>query len=145
MKICIFLDVDGVLNQYRISERIRRNRTKGFNKAFTPFPKKVQRLSKLINQYNIDVYLFSAWTEKKLSPHVPFTIKGDTRKDVNRVNEIAKEYMHSIIIDDEVSVFNKEEYGILDSSIIQVQPHYNYGLVSKDFKKIKVLLREITV
>lgn len=145
MSICIFLDVDGVLNQYRISERIRRNRTHGFNKAFTPFPKKVQRLSKLIEQYNIDVYLFSAWTEKKLKPHVPFTIKGDTNKNVERVNEIAKSYTHSIIIDDEVSVFRDEKYGILDPAIIQIQPQYEYGLISEDFRRIKLLLSELTV
>ena len=145
MKICLFLDVDGVLNQYRITERIRRNRTKGFNRSFDPFPKKVQRLTKLIQDYDIDVYLFSAWTEKKLSPFITFDIKGDTRKKINLVNEISKGYDHAIIIDDEVSVFKKEPYGVLDPDIKQFQPNYEYGLITEDFKRIKQHLSEVTV
>src|SRR5574344_1803919 len=92
-KICLFLDIDGVMNQYRRCERIRRCRSKkiDWSKCFDPFPKKVQRLSKLIKEFNIDVYIFSAWTQKELEGFFPFKIAGDTCKNINIVNKISKE------------------------------------------------------
>ena len=142
--IALFLDVDGVLNQYRASERRRRFKI-SYNYTFQPFHKKVLRLSKLVKKYNLDVYLFSAWTIEDLQIHLPFKIKGDTRKWACNVNDISKKYKHSILIDDEVSGFiNKtgERYD-LDSAIITYQPNYNFGLVLKDFKNIERILKEI--
>lgn len=140
--IALFLDVDGVLNQYRVSERIKRFKI-GYDYTFQPFSKKVLRLAKLVNKYNLDVYLFSAWTIDDLQRYLPFKIKGDTRKWACNVNDISKEYKHSILIDDEVQgLFNNvgERYD-LDSTIITYQPNYNFGLVLKDFKNIERILK----
>ena len=136
---CIFLDVDGVLNQYNREERMRRVRTKGFSGAFNPFPKKVQRLHKIIIEFNIDVYLFSAWTTEKLSEFVRFNITEDTRKDVERINEISKQYKKAILIEDELLHFEDK----LDVGILTLQPNYDYGLVLSDFHKLKRLLEDI--
>lgn len=66
-RICLFLDIDGVMNQYRHCERIRRCRSKKISrsKCFDPFPKKVQRLSKLIKNYNIDMFIYLVLGLKK--------------------------------------------------------------------------------
>ena len=141
-KIAMFLDVDGVLNQYRISERKRRMRTMGYANTFEPFPKKIIKLAKLIKKYNIDVYVFSAWTIKDLQPHLPFILKGDTNKYAENVINIMKEYKYSILIDDELSsgLFGHERTTI-PQNLLTYQPNYNYGLIQKDFKKINNLLK----
>lgn len=148
--IALFLDVDGVLNQYRRSERIRRHKIEKRNNfkdeydTFKPFQKKVLRLAKLVKKHNIDVYVFSAWTIENLQPHLPFKLLGDTRKNGSDVNEIAKQYKHNILVDDEASVIfdNGERYNI-DKSIKMYQPHYDYGLVLKDFKNIDKLIKKL--
>ena len=146
--IALFLDVDGVLNQYRRCERIRRHKIEKRNNfkdefdTFKPFQKKVKRLAKLVKKYDIDVYVFSAWTIENLQPHVPFELKGDTRKHGANVNEIAKLYKHNILIDDEASViFDKSERYNIDRRIAMYQPHYDYGLVLKDFKRLDYILK----
>jgi len=153
--IVLFLDVDGVLNQYNHHERIRRYKIHRLNNfstktdTFNPFKKKVLRLSKLVKKYNIDVYVFSAWTIKKLQIHLPFKLIKDTHKWACNVNSISKNYRFSVLIDDEVSSFiNKkeiEEYEkgryILDKNIITYQPNYKFGLVKKDFIKLDRLFK----
>ena len=44
-KICLFLDIDGVMNQYRPCERTRRCRREDISRSgcFDPFPKKILR------------------------------------------------------------------------------------------------------
>ena len=142
MKTVLFLDVDGVLNQYNIPQRIRRKRTHGFSKMFDPFPKKVQRLSKLVKKYNIDVYVFSAWTIDNLRPFLPFTLSGDTRKYANDVEEIMKDYDKCILIDDEVSwgIYGHERKPIpKDLEVINIDG--DYGMVLEDFKKLERTLK----
>lgn len=140
-RICLFLDIDGVMNQYRHCERIRRCHSKkiGRSKCFAPFPKKVQRLSKLIKKYNIDVYIFSAWTQKELEKFFPFNISGDTRKSVSEINRISKDYDVSILIEDEVIGYTNKGY-VFEVSKIFI-PHYDFGLVKKDFNNIKNYLK----
>lgn len=144
MKICLFLDIDGVMNQYRHSERIRRCHSKkiGWSKCFDPYPKKVQRLTKLIKKYNIDVFIFSAWTKNNLIPFFKFDIKGDTRKSIAELNDIAKNYDISILIEDEVLGYKHKGYTFEVSKIFI--PHYDFGLVKKDFNKIKNYLKDIS-
>jgi len=157
-KIAIYLDVDGVLNQYDHHERIRRykihKKAKFSSKTdvFNPFQKKVLRLYKLIKKYNVDTYVFSAWTLKDLQLHVPFKLLGDTCKWANQVNEISKNYSFNLLIDDEVSSFiNREEKDYekgrykLNKNIITYQPHYNFGLVKKDFKNLERILNEFRI
>lgn len=141
MKICLFLDIDGVLNQYRRCERIRRcnNPKIGRSKCFDPFPKKVKRLASIIKKYNIETYIFSAWRQEELEEFLPFNIYGDTRKSVKEVNEIAKNYDISILIDDEASAVITR-YGPIEVSKI-FQPYYNLGLCKKDFSDIKNYLK----
>lgn len=141
MKICLFLDVDGVLNQYRISERIRRcqNSKIGRSKCFNPYPKKVKRLSSIINKYNIDVYIFSAWRKEELEKLVHFKLLGDTRKSIEAVNSIAKSYDYSILIDDEYSALIKR-YGTPEVDKF-FQPNYEFGLCKKDFRLLKLYLK----
>jgi len=148
-KIALFLDVDGVLNQYRRSERIRRHRI-DYDFCFAPFKKKVARLTKLVKKYNIDVYVFSAWTEENLQSHLPFKLSGDTLKWIKNVNKQAEEYEHSLLIDDEISPKMGKENGyggeqvVLTENIITYKPHNNFGLVLKDFKKIDRILKELS-
>jgi len=141
-KIALFLDVDGVLNQYMVSERKRRVKTKGFFNVFDPFPKKVIRLHKLIKRYDIDVYVFSAWTKEKLQHYLPFKLCGDTFKLGKFVNKVSEEYKHSVLIDDEASVIfdEKERYNI-NEKVIKYQPNGDIGLVLNDFKKLDKLFR----
>lgn len=136
-KIAIFLDVDGVLNQYRISERKRRLKTKGKNKIFDPFPKKIKRISKYVTKYNIDVHLFSAWSKEKLMNFLPFNIIEDTRKSEDKINEISRKYKLSIIIDDEIS-----HYKNINANIIKIQPDYIFGFIKKDELILKKILKE---
>jgi predicted PilT family ATPase len=142
--IALFLDVDGVLNQYRVSERIRRFKI-GYDYTFQPFKKKVLRLSKLVKKYNIDVYVFSAWTEDDLQKYLPFRLKGDTKKWISHMNEVSESYKHSIVIDDEISTIAthgcKGEDVRLNANIVKYQPHSSYGLVLKDFKNIDKILK----
>jgi len=142
-KTALFLDVDGVLNQYRRCERIRRHKI-DYDYTFRPFRKKVIRLAKLVKKYNLDVFVFSAWTIENLQPHLPFELKGDTRKWSERVLDIAKNYDTSILIDDELSsgLFGHERTEIPKELIIY-QPHYDFGLVLEDFKKIDKMLKEL--
>ena len=148
--IVLFLDVDGILNQYDISSRIRRKRTKGYSNIFNPFKKKVQRLSKLVKKYNMDVYLFSAWTEDKLKEFIHFELKGNTFKWAKNVNKIFKDYKHGIIIDDEISEIDnpkrietdKDRYQ-KNKKIIRYQPLYNFGLVKDDFQKLNRILKRM--
>ncbi len=141
-EIALFLDVDGVLNQYNNHERMRRFKI-GYNCTFEPFQKKVLRLAKLVKKYNLDVYVFSAWAIEDLQPHLPFQLKGDTRKWVKNVHEIATQYQYSLLIDDEVSCYCEigKDQKQLDNSIHIYQPDYNYGLVLKDFKNIDRILK----
>jgi len=142
MKTALFLDVDGVLNQYNIHQRIRRKRTHGLSKMFDPFPKKVQRLSKLVKKYNIDVYVFSAWTIKNLQPFLPFTLSGDTRKYADDVEDIMKDYNKCILIDDEVSwgIYGRERKAIpKDLEVINIDG--DYGMILNDFKKLERILK----
>ena len=145
--IVLFLDVDGVLNQYDNHERIRRHnihKKNGFSaetEEFNPYPKKVKRLSKLVKKFNIDVYVFSAWTEENLQPYLPFKLKGDTGKWIENVNKIAGNYKFSILIDDEISAIllngtNCSEER-LNKNILTYQPYFNHGLVSKDFRELE--------
>jgi hypothetical protein len=154
--IAIYLDVDGVLNQYDVHERLRRHKIHKRNKfsketdTFNPFGKKVLRLYNLIKKYQIDVYVFSAWRLEDLQPHLPFKLMGDTRKWANQVNEISKNYTFNLLIDDEVSSFinrpenTQWELGRykLNKNILTYQPNYNFGLVKKDFKTLKRILNE---
>jgi len=146
--IALFLDVDGVLNQYRRSECIRRHKI-DYDFCFTPFKKKVMRLSKLVKKYNLDVYVFSAWTEENLQPHLPFKLCGDTGKWIENVNEASNKYKHSILVDDEISPKMGKENGYggeqvnLKEDIVTYQPHYNFGLVLKDFKKLDKILKRL--
>jgi len=146
----IFLDVDGVLNQYRAHERIKRykkykrnNFKKEYN-CFNPYPKKVTRLARLIKKYNIDVFVFSAWKLEKLQPHLPFKLKGDTNKLISNVNLISLNYDYSIVIDDEISVILKKgckgQNIRINSYIHTYQPNGDYGLVKQDFAKLKNLI-----
>ena len=143
-KIVLFLDIDGVLNQYRICERIKRNKRVGWSNAFNPFPKKVKRLAKLIKKYNLDVYVFSAWTQNKLQQHLPFKLKGDTGKYAVRVEEIIKKYDKALLIDDELinNLYGHERKEIPEN-LNTYQPNYNFGLVLKDFKKIDNILKQL--
>jgi hypothetical protein len=151
--IVLFLDVDGVLNQYDRHERIRRHKL--HKKAdfsmetdsFNPFIKKVLRLTKLVKKYKIDVYVFSAWTAKNLQPHLPFKLTGDSNKWISTMNEISAEYKHAIVIDDEISVISdrgcKGEDIKIDSNIITFQPYYQFGLVKKDFVKLDYIFQNM--
>jgi len=152
-KIVLFLDVDGVLNSYDIPIRIRRHKIHkkaGFSKEtdeFNPFQKKVLRLAKLVKKYNIDVYVFSAWTDYNLQPHLPFKLKGDTGKYIDRMNKISKEYKHSILIDDEIiSIGQRGVKGQdirFEKNITLFQPKYDKGLVRKDFIKLDKIFQEM--
>lgn len=150
MKGVLFLDVDGVLNQYRHCERKKRyhrylKSDTITNDGFDPYPKKVMRLAKLVKKYNLDVYVFSAWTDENLQPHLPFKLSGDTGKWAKNVHEIAKDYDYSLLIDDEIHsnrIIGKERMG-LDDSIVSYQPNWWYGLVLKDFKKIDKILKDL--
>lgn len=149
-KICLFLDIDGVLNQYRISERVRRykkhtkNNFSNETNEFNPYPKKVQRLTKLVKKYNIDVYIFSSWSQEKLKNYLPFEIKGDTGKYATSVENIMKNYKHSLLIDDELNgnIYGHERVPIPDN-LITHQPNWNFGLVLKDFQKIEKILNKM--
>lgn len=142
-KIAMFLDVDGVLNQYSVHERLRRNRLV-FNSAFTPYPKKIARLSKLVKKYNIDVYVFSAWSIEKLQPHIPFKLCGDTYKYAGNLMRISRSYDFSLVIDDELSsgLFGKERMTI-PYWIKQYQPNHLYGLVKDDFRKLELIIKKL--
>jgi len=136
-KIAIYLDVDGVLNQYDSNQRIYRKKKHGWGGIMDPFPKKVLRLNKLIKKYNIDVYLFSAWHTEELQPHVPFKIKGELYK-LDKLFEIMKvDYDLNILIDDEADHYNVPK----DFKIIQ--PYYEYGLVKKDFRNLERIINGI--
>jgi hypothetical protein len=151
--IVLFLDIDGVLNQYNIHERIRRykiHKKDNFSKktdVFNPFPKKVLKLFKLIKKYNIDIYVFSAWTQEDLETHLPFELKGDTGKLIKNLNEISKTYKYSILIDDEL--FAIEKIGVkgqnirLNKNLIKYQPNLKYGLVNKDFIKLEKIFKKL--
>lgn len=141
-KIVLFLDVDGVLNQYDRQARIRRTRTHGFHKAFNPFDKKVLRLARLVKKYNIDVYVFSAWTQENLQEFLPFSLKGDTNKYAETVLTVMKEYDKCILIDDELSsgLFGHERM-VIPKGLITVQPNYDVGMVLQDFKKLEQILK----
>ena len=143
--IALYLDVDGVLNQYRECERMRRFKI-GYEHTFNPFQKKVLRLAKLVKKYDIDVYVFSAWSFDDLQPHLPFKLKGDTHKWACTVNEIAEGYKYNLLIDDEVSGFihKKGERYELDSKVDTYQNNYLFGLVLEDFKKIERILQSYT-
>ena len=144
-KIVLFLDIDGVLNQYRNCERIRRCHSKkiGWSKCFDPYPKKVLRLARLIKKYNIDVFVFSAWTKSNLEKFLPFNLVGDTRKNISKLNDIAKSYGRSILIEDEVKGYLNKGYPFeVDKVII---PHYNFGLVLKDFNILERYLKESSI
>lgn len=150
-KIALFLDVDGVLNQYRVSERLKRHKIykkSGFDKkydCFNPFRKKVLKLSKLIKKYNMDVYIFSAWTKEDLVQYLPFEIKGDTRKWISNVNKVSERYTNCLLIDDEISIILergcKGEILNFNSNIKMYQPNWEFGLVKKDFKKIDKIMK----
>lgn len=148
--IALFLDVDGVLNQYLISERKRRykiHKRNTYSKetdVFNPFQKKVLRLAKLVKKYKIDVYVFSAWTIEDIQPHLPFKLKGDVRKRAERVANIMNKYDKCILIDDELSgdIFGIERVPI-PKEIITYQPDWKYGLVLRDFKKIEKIIEEL--
>ena len=141
-KIVLFLDIDGVLNQYRHCERVRRCHLKkiGWSKCFDPYPKKVIRLSRLVKKYNIDVFVFSAWTKSSLEKFLPFNLVGDTRKNISNLNYIAKSYERSILIEDEVRGYLNRGYTFeVDKVII---PQCDFGLVLKDFKILERYLKE---
>jgi hypothetical protein len=141
-KIALFLDIDGVLNQYNIDSRKYRYK-KSYNHTFEPFKKKILKLAKLVKKYNIHVYIFSAWTQKELEEYLPFKIYGDTRKWAENVIEISKEYKHNLIIDDEIQyqkrIFGHERIS-LPENIILHKPYYDLGLINKDFRKLEHIL-----
>lgn len=142
--IVLFLDVDGVLNQYDRHERIRRcKKVKYKSECFNPFTKKVLRLSKLVKRYNIDVYVFSAWELVDLQEFLPFKLKGNTRKNIENVNNLSLQYKHSILIDDELSAY-EDRYGKIKVDK-KLQPYYEYGFCKKDYvileNYLKMLLR----
>ena len=142
--IVLFLDVDGVLNQYDTHERIRRCKKLKYNsECMNPFTKKVLRLSKIVKQHNIDVYVFSAWSLDDLQKFLPFKLKGDTRKNIKNVNTISLQYKHSILIDDELLAY-EARYGEINVNK-KLQPHYEYGFCKKDAvileNHIKMILR----
>lgn len=141
-KTVLFLEIDGVLNQYRNCERVRRCHSKkiGRSKHFDPYPKKVLRLSKLVRKYNIDVFVFSAWTKSRLEKFLPFDLVGDTRKNISKLNDIAKGYERSILIEDEVRGDLYKGYTFEVDKIIL--PHYKFGLVLKDFKVLERYLKD---
>jgi len=149
-KIAVYLDVDGVLNQYNTNQRIYRKKKHGWGGIMNPFPKKILRLNKLIKKYNIDVYLFSAWTIDDLQPFLPFSIKEDTNKMAKNINRISKNYDFNLVIDDEISaIINRPEiksYDIgrykLDSNIKTYQPNLEFGLVKKDFRNLERILND---
>jgi len=149
-KNVLFLDIDGVLNQYRICERIKRYKKHECDNysdktnEFNPYPKKVQRLAKLVKKYNLDVYVFSAWTKENLQPFLPFELKGDTGKYASSVQEISENYDVYLLIDDELNgVYGHERVKIPDT-LLTYQPNWNFGLVLKDFQKIDKLLKKVT-
>ena len=139
--IAIFLDIDGVLNQYNINERKRRTRTKGFDRAFDPFKKKVLRLAKLVKKYDIHIYIYSAWTQEDLEVFLPFKIYGDTYKQIERVNEISKNYDYNILIDDEIT--HIQDLGLLKSRVILYGVNYQYGLIKDDFIRLNNIINTI--
>jgi len=153
-KIAMFLDVDGVLNQYNINERKRRNKIyKKSNydinkKVFAPFNKKILRLYKLIKKYDIEVYLFSAWTKEELEYYLPnkfkLYFKEDTYKYISNMNKIAMNYENSLLIDDEASSIKekglKGEKCNIYKNIMMYQPDGNYGLIKKDFRNLEKIL-----
>ena len=131
-RIALFLDIDGVLNQYDNHER--RNRYRKYinsgclkeNDSLNPYPKKVQRLARLVKKYNLDVYLFSAWTEDDLQPFLPFKLVGDTNKWVKNVHEVSKDYDASLLIDDELPAYIGKGKDKLNEDILTYQPNYNF-------------------
>lgn len=133
MKIALFLDIDGVLNQYRHSERIKRFENPKYKDEFDPYPKKILRLYKVLKKYNIDVHLFSAWTKEDLDTIVPFEILTDTGKYTENVNKISLDYDLSILLDDEACCYT------VNDNIIKLQPNYLFGFTlqtQKDLIKI---------
>ena len=144
-RVALFLDIDGVLNQYNIDSRKYRDK-KSYEHTFEPFKKKILKLTKLVKRYNIHVYIFSAWTLKELEEYLPFKIYGDTRKWAENVIEISKEYKHNLIIDDEIRyqtrIFGHERI-YLPENIILHKPYYELGLISKDFRKLEHILENL--
>lgn len=140
MKIAIILDIDGVLNQYRKSERIRRHKKLEYLQIFAPYPKKVNRLNRLIKKYNIDIFLFSAWSKQEIEDCTSLSIKIDTRKSVDTVNTYTRGYSEIIFIEDEPKSYI--EQGLFYTKLIQ--PNYEFGMVLKDFVRLENYLKEIT-
>jgi hypothetical protein len=144
-KIALFLDIDGVLNQYNIdSRKYKLKKHQDYN--MKPYKKKILKLTKLIKRYNIHVYIFSAWRQKELEEYLPFKIYGDTRKWAENVIEISKEYKHNLIIDDEIQyktrIFGHERIP-LPENIILHKPYYEFGLINKDFRKLEHILENL--
>lgn len=59
----VYFDIDGVMNQYRPVKESEDSKKIGLFKCFNQV-KKTRSFSKLIKNYNIDVYIFSDWIKK---------------------------------------------------------------------------------
>ena len=111
-----------------------------YNYILRPYPKKIERLNKIIQKYNLDVYIFSAWTQEELENIYPFKISGDTNKNTKKVIEILSNYDIAIMIDDEVSYY-KNDFICIEEKISFLQPYYEEGMVLKDFKKLENIIK----
>jgi hypothetical protein len=143
-KSAIYLDVDGVLNQYNYHERKKRHlvhKASGFKDEFDPFNpylKKIQKLSSIVKRYDVDVYLFSAWSLEKLQPFIPFKLKGDTNKIMSNVIDIMPLYTQNILIEDEykMELFGKDRLALPKGlSILKINGEV--GMINKDFNKLR--------
>ena len=146
----IFLDIDGVLNQYNHHERKRRHnihKASGFKEeldTFNPAKKKIQQLSAVVNRYNVDVYVFSAWSSERLQPFLPFTLKGDTIKRMTNVIDLMVKYKQNILIEDEykTELFGKDRLP-LPKGLTLMKINGDFGMVKKDYTKLNRLLKGV--
>ena len=143
----IFLDVDGVLNQYNHHERKRRHRihkASGFKEeldTFNPAKKKIQKLASIVKRHSVDVYIFSAWSSERLQPFLPFTLKGDTIKRMTNVIDLMTQYKQNILIEDEykTELFGKDRLP-LPKGLTLMKVNGDFGMIKKDFVKLNNFL-----
>jgi len=146
----IFLDVDGVLNQYNHHERKRRHKihkASGFKEeldTFNPSKKKILQLSALVKRYNVDVYTFSAWSSERLQPFIPFILKGDTIKRMTNVMELMSNYSKNILIEDEykTELFGKDRLP-LPKGLTLMKINGEFGMIKSDYSKLNRLLKGV--
>jgi len=148
-KSVIILDIDGVLNQYNHHERKRRHKihkASGFKDSldtFNPAKKKILKLSAIVKRYNVDVYVFNAWSLERLQLFLPFTLKGDTIKLMSNVIDIMVDYDRNILIEDEYKpeLFGKDRLP-LPKGLILMKINDDFGMAKKDYTKLDRLLGE---